>query len=80
MNRRWFKLTLRIIAAVLLVIAAIRFVRTVSFHTEEQTTPNGVTIDHVLGFAHVAIILPLIALLLLALSFIAPNKRSDGHQ
>ena len=77
MNLRWLKLALRIIATILLAVAAVRFARTVSFHTEAEATASGVTIDHVLGFGHVAIILPAIALLLFALSFAVRSKRVE---
>ncbi len=77
MNSRWLKLALRIIAVILLAVAAVRFVRSVSFHTETEATASGATIDHVFGFGHVAIILPAIALLLFALSFAVRSKRVE---
>jgi hypothetical protein len=77
MSLRWLKFTLRIIAIILVVVAAVRFAHTVSFHSEEQPTSRGVTIDHVFAVGQVAIIIPLIALLLFALSFVVPSKRVE---
>jgi len=74
MNLRWPKLALRIVAVILLAVALVRFARSVSFHTETETRASGVTIDHVLGFGHIALVLPLIALVLLVLSFAMPSK------
>jgi putative copper export protein len=75
MNLRWLKVTLRIVAVILLSVAAVRFARSISFQTETEPTAGGVTIDHVLEFGHVAIVVPLIALLLFVLSFVVPSKR-----
>jgi hypothetical protein len=75
MNLRWLKITLRVIAAILLVVAVVRFAfGGVSFRTQEQATVNGVTIDHVIEFGHSSIIIPLVALLLFAFSFVLPSK------
>jgi len=66
---------LRAVAAILLVVAAVRFAfGGVSLHTQEQTTASGVTIDHVVEFGSSSIIMPLVAFLLFVLSFVVPTK------
>ncbi len=75
MNLRWLKITLRVIAAILLVVAAVKFAfGGVAFRTQEQATATGVTIDHVVEFRHSSLIIPLVALLLFAFSFVVPSK------
>lgn len=75
MNLRWLKITLRVIAAILLVVAAVKLAfGGVSFRTQEQATATGVTIDHVVEFGHSSVIIPVVALLLFAFSFVVPSK------
>ena len=76
MNSRWLSIGLRIVAAILIAIGAVRFLFSLSFHTEEQTTATGASIDHVVGFGPIPLVLPLMGLALLALSFMISRKRA----
>ena len=75
MNLRWFKIVLRVAAAIVLAVAAIKFaVGGVSLHTQEQATSGGFSIDHVVELGSSTIIMPVVAFLLLALSFLVSTK------
>jgi hypothetical protein len=75
MNLRWLKIVLRVAAAILLAVAAIKFAfGGVSLHTQEAATSGGFSIDHVIEFGSSTIIMPVVAFLLLALSFLVPTK------
>jgi hypothetical protein len=75
MNLRWLKIALRAVAAILLIVAAVKFAfGGVSLHTQEQTTASGGTIDHVVEFGSSSIIMAVVAFFLFALSFVVPTK------
>jgi hypothetical protein len=77
MNSRWLKLTLRGIAVIFLVFAAVRLATDSlsSFHTETHaTTGDWFIIDHTFSVNHFTIISGLGGILLFALSFLASRK------
>ena len=77
MNSRWFKISLRSTAAILLLFAGVRFIieSFSSFHTEEQpTSGSGFAIDHSFAINHFTILMAVAGVLLFALSFFAPRK------
>jgi hypothetical protein len=78
MNSSWLKITLRVIAGILLISAAVRFAIECfsSFHTETHPSAGGdVTIAHTLAINHVTIVIALAGVLLFAFSFVASRKR-----
>ena len=77
MNSPWLKITLRVIAGILLISAAVRFAIECfsSFHAETHPSAGGdFTIDHTLAINHVTIIIALAGVVLLAFSFMASRK------
>ncbi|HKP04723.1 MAG TPA: hypothetical protein VJU77_15325 [Chthoniobacterales bacterium] len=75
MNSHWLTIALRIIGAIFLAIGAVKFLSTLSFHTEEEITPTGVSIDHMVGFGHISLVPFLIGVALIACSFMISRKR-----
>ena len=64
MNLRWLKITLRVAAAILFVVAAVKLASGgLSLHTQEQATSSGVVIDHVVEFGHSGVIMTVVAFL-----------------
>ncbi len=73
MDSRWMKVTLRLIAAILLVLAAVRFAIEGfhSFHTKAYPlSDGGITIEHGFAINQVTIIMALGGVLLFAFSFL----------
>ena len=76
MDLRWLRITLRVGAAALLVAAIGSVIRgDLSFQTQEQATPNGYSIDHVVGLGHTSLILLFASAVFFVVSFIIPPKR-----
>jgi len=76
MDLRWLRITFRAAAAALFVVAAIRFaLRGSSLQTQEQATPDGFSVDHVVEIGNIPLILLFASAVLLVLSFIIPRKR-----
>ena len=76
MNLQWLKITLRIAAAFLLVVAAVIFARGgVSFRSEKQTSSDTYVIRHVFILKHNSIIIAAGGAILLASSFLIGRKR-----
>jgi hypothetical protein len=76
MNLRWLRITLRVAAAALLVVAVFTLVfGGFSLHTQEQATPNGFSVDHVVGIGHIPLLLLFVSVVLLVLSFVIPPRR-----
>jgi hypothetical protein len=76
MDLRWLKITLRVAAAVLLVVTAIRFaLGDLSFHMHEDATPPGYSVDSVIVIGHIPLILFCVSAVFLVLSFVIPPKR-----
>jgi hypothetical protein len=76
MNLRWLKITLRCIAAVLVVGAAVIFFSGgLSFRSETQTSSETYEIRHTFIFSQTAIFPAVVGMLLFASSLIVPTKR-----
>jgi hypothetical protein len=76
MDLRWLRLMLRVAAAALLVAALGSVVHgDLSFQTQEQATPNGYSIDHVVGLGHTSLILFFASAVFFVVSFMIPSKR-----
>ena len=72
------RLTLRVTAIILLVLAATRFVFDVvsSLHTEDRALQGGFQIDHTVEINHWTVALALAGGLVLALSFVIRASKS----
>jgi hypothetical protein len=76
MDLRWLRITLRVAAAVLLVVTVVRFaLGDLSFHMHEDATPPGYVVDNVIVIAHIPLILLFLSAIFLVLSFVIPPKR-----
>jgi hypothetical protein len=76
MNLSWLKITLRCIATVLMVSAAIIFLNGgLSFRSETQTSSDTYQIHHTLIFSNSAIFPAVAGVFLFALSLIVPTKK-----
>ena len=76
MDLRWLRITLRVAAATLLVAAIGSVIRgDLSFQTQEQATPNGYSIDHVVRLGHTSLILLFASAVFFVVSFMIRPKR-----
>jgi len=76
MNLSWLKITVRCIATILIVGAALIFLNGgLSLRSETQTSSDAYQIHHTLVFRNSAIIPAVAGVLLFALSLVVPTRR-----